>query len=580
MRNASALQLGLYALCLATAPLQAQIQPGQPNPQAESQPEIPATVEHLEAVVVNSLDGRPVARVLVTSPDRRMAVLTDSQGRFSFNLRRPVPSQGDASTFSSWPPGPASTLQNQTMPLQFMVRKPGYINGNVLLHVPAAKPDAPEPPLQLTIVPAATLTGHLDPDSGDPPEHVSVQLRRKQIQDGAAVWTPNGGASVDSRGQFRFANLEPGDYKLLAPAVAPRLRDHAPDSVTGFRPAFYSNADTLAAAQTIHLGAGDSAIANLAFRSATFYHVTIPVTGLPENAGFGVQLQPQIDGLYLSINQGIASGYLPSGAYDLQLTANLPGIAANTLPTQLSASVHLHIAGRAVQMEPIALHPGLELPIFVRRELTNPADTDQQYPSSLWVNLQPDDPSAYAPQMAPITPGKGDSGLKIENLTRGTFRVNVAPSFGYAAAVTSGATDLLREPLRVPAGSVPQPIEITLRDDFATLTIHVPAGDPAQPPQPPDSDASQVFLLVIPLDRLESQSFVVSWPATGQNQYTLPQQPPGRYLVLASHRQLAQNIEFRNEDVLRDLLSKGAVVTLSPSQKADVQVPFLPEDTN
>jgi hypothetical protein len=507
-----------------------------------------------------------------------MAALTDSQGRFSFDLRRPVSAQGETHIFSSWPPEPASTLQNQTMPITFVVRKPGYINGNVTLRVPAAKPDASEPPLQLKIVPAATLTGHLDPDSGDLPERASVQLRRKQIQDGAAVWTPSGGAAVNSRGQFRFANLEPGDYKLIAPAVVPRQGDHGPDSVPGFLPAFYSNADTLAAAETIHLGAGDSATANLAFRSATFYHVAIPVTGLPENSGFGVHLQPQIDGLYLGINQGIASGYLPSGDYDLQLTANVPGVTVNEVPTQLSAALHLHIAGRAVRMEPVALHPGLELPIVVRRELTNPPpETDQQYPFSLWVNLQPVDSNGYAPQMAPMTPGKDDSGLKIENLTPGTFRVNVAPRLGYAAAVTSGSTDLLREPLRVATGSVPQPIEVTLRDDFATLTIHVPAADPAQPPP---ADATQVFLLVIPLDRLEAQSFVVSWQDTMQNQYTLPGLPPGRYLALAARHQIAQDLEFRNEDVLRGLLSKGAVVTLSPSQKADVQVPFLPEDTN
>jgi hypothetical protein len=575
MRNASPLQLAVCALWLATAPLRAQIQPVQPD---TSEPAL--TVEHLDAVVVSSLDGKPVARVLVTSPDRRMAVLTDSEGRFSFDLRRPASAQGESHVFSSWPPTPVGSPAASNMLLTFMLRKPGYINGNVLLHLPAAKPDTSEPPLQLKIVPAATLTGHLDPDSGDLPEHSSVQLRRKQIQDGAAVWTPSGGAPVDSRGQFRFANLEPGDYKLLAPAYSPQFNPggHTPDSVTGFLPAFYPNTDTLAAAQTIHLGPGDSATANLAFHNATFYRVAIPVTGLPENSGFQINLQPQIDGLYLSINEGTASGYLPGGDYDLQLTANVPGPTPNVVPSQLSAAVHLHIAGRPVQMEPIALHPGLELPIVVRRELTNPPpETDRQYPFSLWVNLQPSDPSANTPLMAPMTPGKDDSGLKIENLTAGTFRVQVAPRLGYAATVTSGSTDLLREPLRVSAASIPQPIEVTLRDDFATLTIHVPAGDPAQPPA---ADASEVFLLVIPLDRLQAQSFVVSWQDTTQNQYTLPGIPPGRYLVLASRHPIAQNIEFRNEEVLHDLLSEGAAVTLSPSQKADVQVPFLPEDTN
>ena len=557
-------------------------------------PEPAFTVVRLDAVVVSSLDGKPVARVLVTSPDRSMAAITDSQGRFSFDLRRPVPSQDRTQVFSSFPPAPVSNQAASAMSLVFSLRKPGYIGGNVTLRVPAAQtasqPGAPGPPLQLKIVPAAALTGHLDPESGDLPEPFSVQLRRKQIQDGLAVWTLMAGAPVNRRGEFRFANLQPGDYKLQAPAYDPQFpfggsansSSRAPDSTSGFLPTFYSNADTVAAAATIRLGAGESATANLTFRPATFYRVAIPVAGMPESAVLQVHLLFDTPGLYISRNQNtsMATGYLPNGDYDLMLVADVPVSApsANPVPIQLSAAVHLHVSGRAVQMDPVALHPGLELPIVVRRELTNPPpEVDKQYPFSLWVNLQSLDPNMDSPQMAPMRPGLDDSGLKIENLHAGLFHVSVQPRLGYAASVTSGTTDLLREPLRVPAGSVPPPIEITLRDDFATLTIHLPPGDPAPSPT---AGLDQVFLLVIPLDRPETQSFTVSWPSTAQNQYTLPQLPPGRYLALAAHRQLAQDFEFRSQDVLRDLLNQGAVVTLSPGQKADVQVPFLPEDTN
>jgi hypothetical protein len=53
--------------------------------------------------------------------------------------------------------------------------------------------------------------------------------------------------------------------------------------------------------------------------------------------------------------------------------------------------------------------------------------------------------------------------------------------------------------------------------------------------------------------------------------------PPGRYLVLAFPTPY-QNLEYRNEEVLRRYESKGTIVTLQPGQKAEVKVAVLTED--
>lgn len=41
-----------------------------------------------------------------------------------------------------------------------------------------------------------------------------------------------------------------------------------------------------------------------------------------------------------------------------------------------------------------------------------------------------------------------------------------------------------------------------------------------------------------------------------------------------------QNLEYRNENVLRDFMSKGMQVTLDASQSAEIQVPLPPEEEN
>ena len=57
----------------------------------------------------------------------------------------------------------------------------------------------------------------------------------------------------------------------------------------------------------------------------------------------------------------------------------------------------------------------------------------------------------------------------IQNVSLGRYRVHVTAQMGYVAAVSSGGLDLLHNPLVVPPGGTSSPIEITLRDDGATV---------------------------------------------------------------------------------------------------------------
>jgi hypothetical protein len=572
--------LQLAVLATFCVPIYSQVTLSGPITASDA-PEPVYTTTHLAAVVVSSLDGRPVPRVLVTSPDRRLAVLTDYEGRFSFDLRRPA-SQSAPQIFSSFPPTP--TQSPSTLAIQFQVRKPGYIADTVTLRLPAVQPDTPEAVLQLKIVPAAVVTGHLYPESGDLPAYVSVQLRNKTIRNGIATWAGTFTATVNSHGEFRFANLHPGDYKLLAPAFDPQfnLKNPLPDSIPGSRASYYPNADSLDSAAIIHLGPGQTSTFSLTYRPTTFYNVTIPVTGLPDGKGFFVHMLADLPGLSLGgdSNRHAVLGYLPSGDYSLVVASEENGTRENPSPASSIASVHLHIDGKPVLTQPVAFQPSIEIPVVAHREFTAQQPTLQigvgsrpaaiasvSVESLLSGGLQP---------RAELRTGTDEIAL-IRNLSEGLFHVWVVPSIeGYVASVTSGSTDLLREPLGVIPGSAPRPIEVTLRDDSATLTgTFLLNGAPMSSTDPGDG---VIFVICIPLDRLQSMVFPNSYSAW-QPQFKVPNLAPGRYLVLAS-RQSMQNIEFRNEDVLRDLLGKGTVVTLAPNQKADIQVPLMTEDAN
>jgi hypothetical protein len=166
-----------------------------------------------------------------------------------------------------------------------------------------------------------------------------------------------------------------------------------------------------------------------------------------------------------------------------------------------------------------------------------------------------------------------------KNLSEGVFRVTAdAISFGYVSSVTSGSTDLLREPLHILPGVAPRPIEITIRDDSASINARlVPAANLL----PQATNDQPVSILCFPLDHPQAQAHNLS---VQQDEFTIKGLAPGRYLILAVHQDLnlqrVPAIEYRNEDVLREFIPKGTVVTLSPGQKVDVEVPLMPEDAN
>jgi hypothetical protein len=569
----------LMALCICTMPLCAQgpqqfaIQQSQTADQAD----LPITTERLTGIVVSSVDGSPVGRALVTSIGARFASFTDSQGRFSFDLRRFV-AAGSTHAFSSFPPDPTQAAPN--VAVSFAVRKPGYVPDVRNFQLPAIQPDSPESALILKLVPAGVIAGHIYAQSGEFPKTLPIQLLRKQVNNGTVTWIPANGASVNSRGEFRFANLDPGDYKLFVPA---HLADgdatiaHSA-TVSGYLPTYYPNGNKEDSAAILSVGAGASVIANLNLREVSFYDVTIPLASPPGKGFVGAILLNGAPGLVIKQDSQSFEGHLPDGTYDLLLTASEPRTPNDQNPLLSSAFVKVEVEGKAIRTAPVALHPTPEIPVVVRHEFTSgqPPPVAPPNQPSIYVFLQNvrQDMSGPAPSIKANT---GDEGLSLVGTVPGAYRVTVAARFGssaYVASATSGGTDLLREPLQVLPNSTPRPIEVTLRDDFASIDATL-LVDPATPP--PTAEYP-ILLICLPLDRPQTEP---GFSNAMQNHAVISNLAPGRYLLLAMHDlSRMQNVEYNNEAVRRGLMQKGVVVTLSPNDKATAQVPLMSDGDN
>jgi hypothetical protein len=535
------------------------------------------SVFHVHGVVLNALTNKPVGRALVTSME--MAAMTDGKGRFEFDVRLPIGNTAGG-------PGPSAGVSmrgggGDGYPIALMARRPGYLTTQRPTMLLLRDKSSDEPELQIKIMPESILRGRVATSAVAPPMGVQVQLSRKQVQDGLANWGLVASAQTNSRGEYRFADLAIGDYKIMTREwVENESTVPVPGKqIIGYPPVYYPNEPDLATATPIHIAAGETAQADLNLRAQPYYRVSIPVMNVPRGTGVNVTVGEEdgSSGFSLGFNpqsQRI-EGLLPNGAYDVRVTSfgEIQGTGAG----------RIEIAGGPFQGEPISLVSSGVIPVVVREEYTADSGTGTREgqgfsrigngrPRSLELFLQPD--GTNGPTAALRNPTeRGNEDLVVENAREGKYRVSVMPNRGYVASATSGGVDLLHKPLVVGAGGASAPIEITLRDDTATLDGTVSPVPPTD--GEPNPYGGGVFVFCFPIDS------EVGRPVQGfagvDGKFSMQNLPPGRYLVLA-FRTPNQNLEYRNEEVLRQYESKGTIVTLEAGQKAEAKVPVLTED--
>lgn len=532
--------------------------------------------DHVRGVVLNSVDHNPVPRVLIVSDDQRMATLSDSEGRFSFDIRR-RPSSGNNSLL----PGVSAQFPRMRLGTQFTngflyLRKPGYVSAGVPLRLsPDSNTTSEE--IEIKITPACVIQGHLSVSTGNPPPGLFVQLLNRQIQFGIELWTPAGGARVNSRGDFRFPDLAPGDYKIMTTAWTEeslRGMPSHPDQSFGYKPAFYGEALDLASTSAIHLRAGDTAEADLNVRGGTFYHVSVPLSHAESggvNVSVGIQGEESGYNLTYDFQTQAIEGFLPNGAYDIRVSAY------GQQPS--SGRGRVEVNGRPVNGAPITLVPDGQIRVIVHQQFTGvqpePSYTGPVTPANLRGRTGP--PRSVEVYLRPYAsngpganlknlPNPSDDNLVLDNVQEGKYRVFANPYRGYVSAITANGVDLLRQPLIVGPGGASDPIEITLRDDSASLsgTLSLPNGQ--------TEPASQVVVTFIPLNTNAGATA----PQAGafQGRFSMPNLAPGQYLVLASSVPQPA-INYLDENVVRRLQSHGTTVTLAPGDKQEIQVPLL-----
>src|SRR5262249_33019185 len=157
-------------------------------------------------------------------PDNRFATMTDERGRFQFNL-------------------PAANYVRKIgdgYPYSLMARKPGFLSPNNEQAVIRAGEDISE--ITISLVPEALIIGRVQIPRSDGFERMQVGLYRRVVREGAEHWDSIGTATSRSDGEFRFAELQSGAYKIVTQEMLDRDPLNPRGALFGYPPVFYPTA--------------------------------------------------------------------------------------------------------------------------------------------------------------------------------------------------------------------------------------------------------------------------------------------------------------------------------------------------
>jgi hypothetical protein len=463
-------------------------------------------------------------------------------------------------------------------------KKPGYFSPQDVRtsqhstsHTPRPVTVGPdEPPVVLKLIPEGVISVRVSGEGGEPIDSLPVHLLFEGVENGRRVMQQLRSVQTNEAGEFRAAELVAGRYFVfVGPDSGPVAPETGGRGRQGYPAVFYPGASDLASASPIEITPGKHAEINISLSLRPFFRIAGTIVGLP--SGDRVNLEV-LDSAGLPVGTATTIGSnrdtfemepLPSGSYT---------ITARDLQQVFFASRSLNLSSDVSDVH-LAMVPGLVIPATVRLELTHSdTQTDEQGyrrivsgNTAVGFGIRPLVRLTFFPSSRLLTPmqrpfqpgvtGSGDS-FVMEHVRPGAYAVHLDPTGPYyVQSARSGTTDLLREEFTVAPGASVQPIQIVLRDDFASLSGKVSY----------DARVESAIVLVIPENNpTGTRVRVISHP---EGIFDVRSLAPGAYKVLAVDR--ADNFAYAEPGVLQKYLSKAHDVTLAPDQTANVELELV-----
>lgn len=486
----------------------------------------PQTV-NLSGTVIDSVTGQGLRRALVKLNGQRFA-FTAADGRFQFE-------------------------QIPAGEYVISAEKPGYFDphagpGGIMRPVSIA---SGSPPIALTLLPAASITGRVLDASGEPVSGADVEATSSIIANGRRSWGIQNHGQTGEDGAYELSGLMPGTYRLRLNQMRVPPFD-LPMHAAGRLPTelyplqFYPNASDEAAAQSIQLEPGRHAEADFTVSAVPGFAVGGTLSGCLTGCMLTLETPAgiQIASFGWGVNTRWHLRAVPAGSWKI-VAQEMDGPGG-----QLSyGEQSFDIRSNALQNVNIVMQPLPDIPV----RITGPDSSASNFAQ---ISLSSSN-NSYSSNAAA---GPENGGARIQRVLPGVYRVSASATAGNVCidTVMSGNTDLSRDDLTVSAGVAPVPIDVSLRSDCASVSVAVNL---------PASSASASILLISSNRLFEPRIMEITASASAE----LANIPPGEYRVYAFSS--VDDLEYANPEALREY--SGQSITLAPNENAHIKVEFI-----
>jgi hypothetical protein len=534
----------LMGLCLtvAGARQQAQAQEAAPVSGASANSKPADNTLSVTGTVVNSLTGEPVRGAIVAitigqiSGQIALSTLSDNSGHFQFDGL----TEGRAFV-SAIKPGFGNQFRGQ------LERTSVQITRNIS-------------PVLLKMDPTGAIFGRVTGSDEQPLEGFLLHVISKQGAGGKQQWVlfPSQ-TTTDDNGNFRIAGLPADTYYLqiaqnqettLSRRGVPNPREQS------YAEVFYPGAADFNSATPIALTGGREVEANFSIAAEPLYDLSGMVSA-QENLNSPVEFSRKAGDGY----DFIQNAMVEDGRFQIKLPAGSFRVTGST-----ATGIQLAASGVVVSSDNPNLNVALRAASGIRVELQRESSSGSterntpEPPGSIGMNLQLVRAAGTPGASYWWATGQSDG---FQGVAPGVYTVQTNGPTGtwYVKSLRSGGLDLLSEDLTVVEGAQPQPIEVTLRDDAASVRGTVAAADDMGP---------VTVLLVQP----RGTRNLIKVDGAFQGKFEIDGVIPGDYLLLAFDG--VDRLDYENTEVLNPYLSKAEHISVQPHGIANVNLTLSP----
>jgi hypothetical protein len=502
--------------------------------------------ETVSGQVVNSITGEPIARARV-QVSAQQAALTDHDGHFEFDNVSDEPAYAFAS-------------------------KPGYFAEDKA--VPAQGQS-----ITLHLIPEAIVFGSITDPNGQPIQDLHVQLTMLRVENGLRRWRQVQATTTNVEGQFRFAELQAGQYSLATSFHIEGLAE-APSSIA-FIPVTFPPLTGDGVRGSLTLTPGDQIEANASPPMEKLYPVTGVINGMTgQGTNFTVETKDgePIDSPVNMYPGGAFRLRLPTGSYRLKV------LSAVGSEQELVSTREVSVGEAPLRGISVTLGPPATLPIEAEYQAVTTANQNPPSapPTYLNASLQEEEPRGpgYAFPAQPLKPPGRRQALEpgdpmvFRDVASGRYMLQAQPQPPwYVASASCGNADLTRDPLVIGADAGACTVRMVYRDDSASLKWL------ASPAEDGNGSSNEVSVIAIPLDNVAqpamNNTMIADHPLSSDSpaEGSFEGLAPGRYLIMAlAHR---QDLPYRDHEALQRYMPLGQEITLTRGGKSEVQLKIV-----